>query len=402
MPGGKRSASPTRGAGPLPPPPPPRCCGQSRSLDGERTRVRGAAREREATQKTEGLARAPCYVARALRLLLLLRRRPPPLLLRRRPRGCGRRRRFARERRRDAGSERVAQPRERRESHRTAVCELRHTIKCGVLHVSTRTRVSSRSERRESRSSVRRHAHLSSQCATSPGGGGATSTCSVSPTSSAERRTESCGGDGRAYRSAHSASFPACCHPSIGTSAGGSCGGGEAGADGGGGAADAHSPTAVSSSPSASAAACSANTRASPGPRNDGRAARRTAVSAAGVAIDRRNRRARALEPTVRGATPTTRVPRCGVTTVTTNFLGAEQHHILSLFAPTTRRHQHTHLVRHADLREDADGQDDHPRGRVLGHHRQREGQDPGQGGCVPRRGWWLGRVEAWTGVGDG
>uniref|UniRef100_A0A452ZWR0 Ubiquitin-like domain-containing protein n=1 Tax=Aegilops tauschii subsp. strangulata TaxID=200361 RepID=A0A452ZWR0_AEGTS len=34
-----------------------------------------------------------------------------------------------------------------------------------------------------------------------------------------------------------------------------------------------------------------------------------------------------------------------------------------------------------ADLREDPDGQDHHAGGGVLGHHRQRQGQDPGQGG---------------------
>ena len=36
---------------------------------------------------------------------------------------------------------------------------------------------------------------------------------------------------------------------------------------------------------------------------------------------------------------------------------------------------------RHADLREDADGQDDHPRGRGQRLDREREGEDPGQGG---------------------
>ena len=35
----------------------------------------------------------------------------------------------------------------------------------------------------------------------------------------------------------------------------------------------------------------------------------------------------------------------------------------------------------HADLREDHLGQDDHPGGRGLGHRRQPEGQDPGEGG---------------------
>ena len=33
-----------------------------------------------------------------------------------------------------------------------------------------------------------------------------------------------------------------------------------------------------------------------------------------------------------------------------------------------------------ADLRENPHGEDHHPRGRVLRHHRQRQGQDPGQG----------------------
>ncbi len=36
---------------------------------------------------------------------------------------------------------------------------------------------------------------------------------------------------------------------------------------------------------------------------------------------------------------------------------------------------------RHADLRQDVDGQDDHSRGRAVGHDREREEQDPGQGG---------------------
>ena len=35
----------------------------------------------------------------------------------------------------------------------------------------------------------------------------------------------------------------------------------------------------------------------------------------------------------------------------------------------------------HADLRENHLGQDDHPGGRGLGHHRQPEDQDPGEGG---------------------
>merc|ERR1712118_323013 len=43
------------------------------------------------------------------------------------------------------------------------------------------------------------------------------------------------------------------------------------------------------------------------------------------------------------------------------------------------------HLVlparRDADIREDADGEDDHAGRGVVGHDRQREGEDPGQGG---------------------
>jgi hypothetical protein len=38
------------------------------------------------------------------------------------------------------------------------------------------------------------------------------------------------------------------------------------------------------------------------------------------------------------------------------------------------------------DFREDADGQDHHAGGGVERHHRQREGQDSGQGGCVAAR----------------
>ena len=38
----------------------------------------------------------------------------------------------------------------------------------------------------------------------------------------------------------------------------------------------------------------------------------------------------------------------------------------------------------HADLREDPDWQDHHPGGGVFRHHRQREGEDPGQGGHSP------------------
>ena len=44
-----------------------------------------------------------------------------------------------------------------------------------------------------------------------------------------------------------------------------------------------------------------------------------------------------------------------------------------------------------ADLRQDPYGEDDHPRGGVFRHHRQCEGQDPGQGG-VGRRDLCRGR----------
>ncbi|OTB13212.1 hypothetical protein K445DRAFT_337106, partial [Daldinia sp. EC12] len=40
---------------------------------------------------------------------------------------------------------------------------------------------------------------------------------------------------------------------------------------------------------------------------------------------------------------------------------------------------------KNADLREDPDGQDHHPRGGVFRHHRQCQVQDPGQGGYPPR-----------------
>merc|ERR1712183_1132387 len=40
---------------------------------------------------------------------------------------------------------------------------------------------------------------------------------------------------------------------------------------------------------------------------------------------------------------------------------------------------------RHADLRQDLDWQDHHPRGRALWLHRERQGQDPRQGGNPPR-----------------
>merc|ERR1712203_1138873 len=39
---------------------------------------------------------------------------------------------------------------------------------------------------------------------------------------------------------------------------------------------------------------------------------------------------------------------------------------------------------RYADLREDPHWEDHHPGGRALRHHREREGQDPGQGGHPP------------------
>eukprot|EP00966_Prymnesium_polylepis_P324911 7380908-Prymnesium_polylepis.1 len=39
----------------------------------------------------------------------------------------------------------------------------------------------------------------------------------------------------------------------------------------------------------------------------------------------------------------------------------------------------------HADLREDSHWQDDHARGRAVRLHRQREGEDPGQGGHPAR-----------------
>merc|ERR1711962_646404 len=39
---------------------------------------------------------------------------------------------------------------------------------------------------------------------------------------------------------------------------------------------------------------------------------------------------------------------------------------------------------RYADLRQDPDWQDHHPGGRALRHHRERQGQDPGQGGHPP------------------
>merc|ERR1712011_19323 len=39
---------------------------------------------------------------------------------------------------------------------------------------------------------------------------------------------------------------------------------------------------------------------------------------------------------------------------------------------------------RYADLRQDPHWQDHHPWGRALRHHRERQGQDPGQGGHPP------------------
>merc|ERR1711941_139376 len=41
--------------------------------------------------------------------------------------------------------------------------------------------------------------------------------------------------------------------------------------------------------------------------------------------------------------------------------------------------------TRDADLREDPDRQDHHPRGRELGHDREREAEDPGRGGHPSR-----------------
>ncbi|XBI03240.1 hypothetical protein VPH35_131677 [Triticum aestivum] len=38
----------------------------------------------------------------------------------------------------------------------------------------------------------------------------------------------------------------------------------------------------------------------------------------------------------------------------------------------------------HADLCQDLDRQDHHPEGGIFRHHRQREGEDPGQGGHPP------------------
>merc|ERR1712216_1021112 len=38
-------------------------------------------------------------------------------------------------------------------------------------------------------------------------------------------------------------------------------------------------------------------------------------------------------------------------------------------------------MGRHADFRQDPHGQDDHPGRRAVGHDREREGEDPGQGG---------------------
>ena len=38
----------------------------------------------------------------------------------------------------------------------------------------------------------------------------------------------------------------------------------------------------------------------------------------------------------------------------------------------------------HADFREDPDWQDHHLGGGAQRHHREREGQDPGQGGHPP------------------
>merc|ERR1711874_260797 len=41
--------------------------------------------------------------------------------------------------------------------------------------------------------------------------------------------------------------------------------------------------------------------------------------------------------------------------------------------------------LHHADLRQDPHREDHHPRGRTVRLHRERQGQDPGQGGNPPR-----------------
>ena len=48
----------------------------------------------------------------------------------------------------------------------------------------------------------------------------------------------------------------------------------------------------------------------------------------------------------------------------------------------TPTRERTNEPSRDANLRQDAHGQDDHARGRVLGHDRQRQGEDSRQGRC--------------------
>ena len=54
---------------------------------------------------------------------------------------------------------------------------------------------------------------------------------------------------------------------------------------------------------------------------------------------------------------------------------------ILASFYPTFSQFSSNlqPAFQHANLREDADGEDDHPRGRTLGQHRKRQSQDPRQ-----------------------
>ncbi|PON98988.1 hypothetical protein TorRG33x02_052250 [Trema orientale] len=54
---------------------------------------------------------------------------------------------------------------------------------------------------------------------------------------------------------------------------------------------------------------------------------------------------------------------------------------ILNLIKSTPVSAAHLSLCNHADLRENPNGEDDNPGGRVLRHHRQCQGQDSGQGG---------------------
>ena len=57
------------------------------------------------------------------------------------------------------------------------------------------------------------------------------------------------------------------------------------------------------------------------------------------------------------------------------------------LFFKTGRERAYSRLTTppRADLRQDADGQDHHARRRAVGHDRQREAEDPGQGGYPAR-----------------